>query len=80
MVTVNHDWDEENYVDTLNEAFDEYRKACYGGKPLPPTQVKEIHQAFLSGIHWLNTRESYDPEELEVALRDILGIKTRGGA
>jgi hypothetical protein len=73
MADVTHDWDEEDYVESLNEGYKEYKKACYGVCDLPPAQVRETKQAFLSGIHWLSTRESYCPDELERALRKILG-------
>lgn len=68
---VTHNWDDENYIETLNTAFDEYRQACYGDRNLPDVQLKEVRQAFFSGIHWLNTRESYDPDELEQGLRAV---------
>lgn len=74
MVDITHDWDEENYVDSLNAAYDEYKKACYGDSKLNPTQEKETKQAFLSGVHWLATRDSYCPDDLEKALREILGL------
>ena len=73
MADVTHDWDEEDYVKSMTDGYEEYRKACYGVSPLPPAQVRETKQAFLSGIHWLNTRESYDPTDIERGLRKILG-------
>jgi hypothetical protein len=73
MVDITHDWDEENYVKSLKDAYDKYRRACYGVRNLPPEQVRETKQAFLSGVHWLATRDSYDPVELQDALRRILG-------
>lgn len=73
MVDITHDWDDEDYVKTLKAAYHDYRKACYGVAPLPPAQVRETMQAFLSGVHWLATRESYCPDDLEAALRKILG-------
>ena len=72
MVDITHDY-EEDYVKTLKAAYHEYRKACYGECDLPPAQVRETMQAFLSGVHWLATRESYCPDDLEAALRKILG-------
>jgi len=72
MVDITHDWDEEDYGRTLDEAFDEYRKWCYGDQELSSSQLHETRQAFLCGIHWLNTRESYAPDDLETALRKIL--------
>lgn len=38
----------------LEAEFAAYVKACYGDRALPPEQVREIEQAFLSGIHVLN--------------------------
>jgi hypothetical protein len=73
MVDITHDWDEEDYIKSLNDGYEEYRKACYGVCDLPPSQVRETKQAFLSGIHWLSNRESYCPDDLEAALRKILG-------
>ena len=73
MVDVTHDWDDEDYVKTLEDAFAEYRRACYGEHPLPSQQVQEVKQAFMSGIRWLGTRESYCPDDLETALRKVIG-------
>ena len=73
MIEVTHDWGDEDYVKTLKAAYHEYRKSCYGACDLPPAQVRETMQAFLSGIHWLNSRDSYAPREIETALRKILG-------
>lgn len=69
MVQIKHDWDEGH---DLEAAFGEYRKACYGSRTLNHIQNREIRQAFLSGIHWLNTQESYAPDEIEVELRKLL--------
>lgn len=69
---ITHDWDKEDYVKTLDAAYEEYREACYGNTPMPTEQIRETKQAFLSGIHWLSNRESYDPDEIERALRKIL--------
>jgi len=73
MVEITHDWDDEDYVKSLKSAYHEYRKACYGVCDLPPAQVRETMQAFLSGVHWLLTRDSYDPVEMQDSLRRILG-------
>ena len=70
---VTHDWDEEDYVKSLDAAFEEYRKACYGSRILPDVQLQETKQAFLSGVHWLSTRDNYCPDEITAALREILG-------
>lgn len=72
-MTVNHEWDEEDLAKSMEAAFQEYRRACYGDCELPPAQVRETKQAFMSGIHWLNSRESYDPADVESGLRAILG-------
>lgn len=72
MVDITHDWDNEDYVKTLEDAFADYRRACYGDQVLPARQTQEVKQAFLSGIHWLATRESYCPDDLETALRKVL--------
>lgn len=73
MIEITHDWDDEDYSESLSNAFAEYRKACYGDSVLSEIQIKEVRQAFLSGIHWLNTRDSYCPDVLEMALRNELG-------
>lgn len=39
---------------------------------LPRGPLRETKQAFLSGIHWLATSDSYDPDEIQRALRSIL--------
>ena len=72
MIEITHDWDEEDYAATMEAAYDAYRKACYGDTDLPPEQIRETKQAFLSGIHWLNTRDNYDPTDIERGLRQIL--------
>lgn len=72
MVSLSHDWDDENYVATLEGAYEEYRKACYGLVPLAPTQEREVRQAFLSGVHWLNGRTDWCPDDLQNALRHLL--------
>lgn len=72
---INHDWDDENYDLTLNDAFDEYLKFCYPqGLDEQSIQYKEVRQAFFSGIHWLNCRDSYDPLCLLISLRKLLNI------
>jgi hypothetical protein len=72
MVSIAHDWDEQDYTAILEQAYTEYREACYKGKELPPAQNREIRQAFLSGIHWLNCRDDYCPDEVLAATDKIL--------
>lgn len=72
-IEINHDWDNENYMKSLEDAYDQYRKACYGDRPLSSAQIQETKQAFLSGIHWLATRDSWCPDDLEATLRKVLG-------
>jgi hypothetical protein len=72
MVSITHDWDEEDYAATLEQAYAEYRDACYKGKELPASQNREIRQAFLSGVHWLNCRDDYCPDEVLAATDKIL--------
>ncbi len=38
----------------LQSEFAMYMRGCYGNRALPPQQVREVEQAFLSGIHVLN--------------------------
>lgn len=72
MVDINHDWDESDTKADLEAAFLKYMKACYGGQMVNLIQIREVRQAFLSGIHWLNTKDDYCPTELEQALRELL--------
>lgn len=58
----------------LKQAWEVYRQACYGNAKLPERQLKEVRQAFLSGIHWLNSKENYDPDENLRVLRSLLGM------
>ncbi len=75
MPEITHDWDDEDYEKTLNDAYDDYRKACYSNMPdIPAIQIMETKQAFLSGIHWLLNRESYCPDDMQVAIRKIVGL------
>jgi hypothetical protein len=71
MPEVTHDWDDENYTETLNTAFAEYRNACYGSATLNEVQEREVKQAFFSGVHWLNSCESYCPDDLNQALHAV---------
>lgn len=70
---ITHDWDTSDTAKELEEAFFEYRMACYGDATLDATQLKEVRQAFLSGIHWLNSRDDYCPADNARALRELLG-------
>lgn len=70
-IEITHDWDDEDYNKTLEEAFAVYRTACYGNADLHPTQLREVRQAFFSGMHYLNTRLDWCPDILEHALRDL---------
>jgi len=63
--------DIKKYELILASALAGYRIACYGGQSLMPEQEDCMAQAFLSGIHWLNSRNSVD-EKLESALQKIL--------
>lgn len=38
----------------LQSEFETYMRACYGDRTLPPQQIREVEQAFLSGVHVLN--------------------------
>lgn len=40
--------------DFIARSFADYRKACWGSMQLNPVQLKEIEQAYLSGMHELN--------------------------
>jgi hypothetical protein len=72
MASITHDWDEKDYAKTLEQAYAEYREACYRGKVLPPSQNREIRQAFLSGVHWLNCQNNYFPDEVLAATDELL--------
>ena len=72
MIEVTHEWDTTDPKAELESAFAKYQRACYGDRPLSPVQFAEIRQAFFSGVHWLNTNESYDPTEILAALRELL--------
>ena len=72
MVTINHDWDTSGTVDELEGAYQEYVRACYAGQTLSAVQIKEVRQAFLSGIHWLNTKGDYCPDAIQESLRKML--------
>lgn len=73
MTKQTSDWRHVANRDALCNACDDYLQACYGSTMLPLAQVRETRQAFLSGVHWLNTLDEYEPDAVERALRDILG-------
>ena len=74
MVIINHDWDTSNPKQEIEEALNGYLKACYGSvDDLHPVQLREVRQAFLSVIYWMNTQYNYDPGEYEKVLRKLLG-------
>lgn len=58
----------------LEAAFNRYRVACYGSEMLPAAQLKEIRQAFFSGIHYLNCRSDYFVHEVKDACRQLTGV------
>lgn len=60
-------------VKDIEAALKDYLHACYGDDPLGPLQMKEVRQAFLSGIHWRDS-ELCRPGGCEDALRSMLGI------
>lgn len=62
---------------SLQSEFENYMRACYGDRQLTVQQVREVEQAFLSGIHVLNElvalrADAYGPEWLRQALTDRL--------
>ncbi len=69
---VTHDWDNEDYEQTLETAWEDYRRACYGETELPAQQTREVKQAFLSGAVWLSTRDDYCPQDVQEASRVLL--------
>ncbi len=69
---VTHDWDTEDYGQTLETAWEDYRRACYGTNELPAQQTREVKQAFLSGAVWLSTRDDYCPQDVQEAARVLL--------
>lgn len=64
---------------SLQSEFENYMRACYGNRirALPDQQVREVEQAFLSGIHVLNELvaergDGYGTDCLRQALTDRL--------
>lgn len=61
-------------VSVLEAALKEHLCACYGDPhKLSTAQLKEVRQAFLSGIHWRDT-QVIPPCACENAIRSLLGI------
>lgn len=58
----------------LEAGFKRYRVACYGNVTLPEAQLKEIRQAFFSGIHYLNCRSDYFVHEVKDACTQLTGV------
>lgn len=61
----------------LLDAWNEYRAACYGSKPLSNAQYTEVRRAFLSGLHWMinyedkNLSEASSPEAVDARVDDL---------
>ncbi len=72
QMEINHDWDNEDYRKTLESAWADYRRACYGANDLPWQQTREVKQAFLSGIAWLASRDDYCPNDVQIAVRAMI--------
>lgn len=58
----------------LDRELSEYMAACYPGHVLPGRQIREVEQAFLSGMHALNEivalqGNGYGPSWLRDAIR-----------
>ena len=61
-------------IEKINEAVARYLAACYGGGELHESHRKEVTQAFLYGIHWLNTKSAYDSDQLTDTLCVMVGM------
>ncbi len=58
----------------LDAALKEYLRACYGDPhELPSQQLKEVRQAFLSGIMWRDSNVLLHGQ-CEEPLRQMLGM------
>jgi len=53
----------EKQHEPLIVGFQKWLKQTYPGW-LGEVQLREIEIAFISGVHWLNTCESYDPKQV----------------
>jgi len=61
-------------ISDIESALKDYLRACYDDPhKLSTAQLKEVRQAFLSGIHWRDT-EVLSPGECENAIREMLSI------
>jgi len=57
----------------IDAALTEYVRRIYGGSDgIHDMQLREVRQAFLSGVHWLNTHPGYVPSVMERSLKTIL--------
>lgn len=66
-----------NVLQELEQALKEYLLACYGDPHmLGIAQLKEVRQAFLSGVHWRDTKDM-SPGKCEDALLQMLIFKTQ---
>lgn len=61
-------------IQSIERALAEYMAACYGDSPIPEDQVRQVRQAFLSGVYWRDT-EVCLPGDCEPALRKLLGVE-----
>lgn len=63
-------------VTVLDAALQEYLVACYGDpRKIGRQQLKEVSQAFLSGIHWRDCEPTMMPGSCGDAIRQMLGIE-----
>lgn len=61
-------------IQEIEAALKGYLEACYGNPhKLGTPQLKEVRQAFLSGIHWRNCT-AVAQDQCEAALRQLPGI------
>jgi hypothetical protein len=64
----------EKQDEPLTVGFQKWLKQTHSGW-LGEVQLREIEIAFISGVHWLNTCESHDPdhvlEECRSRLREL---------
>src|SRR6185369_10055483 len=61
-------------VKEIEAELKDYLIACYGDPhKLSTQQLKEVRQAFLSGIHWRDCEPTLEPGDCEDAIRSLLG-------